>query len=314
MRCGCSILSAMSVVNQLDLFTDHPSSSSLPSEPSLDASVRPATNLNAPLRAAPQPMTPTPRPPTLPDGARWREVVTPAQSIGYVLRRSRRKSIGLVINDDGLQVTAPGWVPLGQVDAAVIEKHKWIVNKLRVRQARQQQLATADTQWQHGGQVPYLGQRIVLMLDGTRKAPEFDGQLYMPSENDILNLALPADADRERVRDSVHAWLQQRARIWFGQRLEYFLQANQLGIRRWRLSSAATRWGSCSSDGNIMLNWRLIHFDHGIIDYVIAHEIAHLREMNHSKAFWQELGRILPGFEQARDRLRQHDPGSLPLL
>src|SRR5690606_804020 len=87
-----------------------------------------------------------------------------------------------------------------------------------------------------------------------------------------------------------------------------------LHIRRWRLSSAATRWGSCSSDGNIMLNWRLIHFEPDIIDYVIAHEIAHLREMNHSKDFWREVGLILPGFERARDALRQHAPGSLPLI
>jgi predicted metal-dependent hydrolase len=63
-----------------------------------------------------------------------------------------------------------------------------------------------------------------------------------------------------------------------------------------------------------MLNWRLIHFSHDIIDYVIAHEIAHLREMNHGGNFWREVGRILPGFETARDALRQHDPGSLPLL
>ncbi|MCV6902702.1 MAG: M48 family metallopeptidase, partial [Achromobacter xylosoxidans] len=108
------------------------------------------------------------------------------------------------------------------------------------------------------------------------------------------------------------AWLQQRAGAWFGARLAHFLQISGLKIRRWRLSSAATRWGSCTSDGNIMLNWRLIHFAPAIIDYVIAHELAHLREMNHSQDFWREVGQILPDFEEAKNVLRRHDPASLP--
>lgn len=256
----------------------------------------------------------TTRPPALPLNARWREVKTPQQTIGYVLQRSRRKSIGLTINDDGLQITAPNWVTLGQIDATVIEKAPWILGKLLIRQTRQQHLATADTLWQNGGTIPYLGKRIVLNLDSMQKSPIFQGSPFAPDDGDMLSLALPADADRNRVRDSVHSWLQQQAKIWFGERLQHFLDASQLTIRRWRLSSAATRWGSCSSDGNIMLNWRLIHFEHHIIDYVIAHEIAHLREMNHSKDFWREVERILPGFEKSRNALKQHDPASLPLI
>src|SRR5690606_24676448 len=108
------------------------------------------------------------------------------------------------------------------------------------------------------------------------------------------------------------AWLQQRAGAVFGSRLAHFLQVSGLKIRRWRLSSAATRWGSCTSDGNIMLNWRLIHFAPSIIDYVIAHELAHLREMNHSRDFWAEVGNIMPDYEAAKNVLRRHDPATLP--
>lgn len=61
-----------------------------------------------------------------------------------------------------------------------------------------------------------------------------------------------------------------------------------------------------------MLNWRLIHFSPDIIDYVIAHELAHLREMNHSPSFWSEVGHILPNYEQAKRVLKQHDPAMLP--
>ncbi|HEY9572522.1 MAG TPA: SprT family zinc-dependent metalloprotease [Pusillimonas sp.] len=274
----------------------------------------PAQPAPAPPPAVEPALAATTRPPSLPQNARWREVATPAQPIGFVLQRSRRKSIGLTINDDGLQVTAPNWVTLGQIDAAVVEKASWIIDKLRALRARQKHLATADTLWQQGGAIPYLGRRIVLDLNSAIKTTTFGGMPFEPRNGDVLSLALPADADRARIRDSVHSWLQQQAGAWFGQRLQHFLDANQLTIRRWRLSSAATRWGSCSSDGNIMLNWRLIHFEHDVIDYVIAHEIAHLREMNHSQDFWREVGRILPGFERSRDVLRQHNPGSLPLI
>ncbi|RTZ44725.1 M48 family peptidase [Candidimonas sp. SYP-B2681] len=289
----------MGVTKQLDLFSGPaPSTATLPPAPPPKVDHGVATSCPA----------------ALPANARWREVQAPQQTIGYVLQRSRRKSIGLTINDDGLQVTAPNWVTLSQIDAAVIDKAHWILGKLRIRQARQQHLATADTLWQNGGSIPYLGKRIVLHLDAAQQTAAFHGTQFSPEHGSVLSLALPADADRNRVRDSVHSWLQQQATAWFGQRLQHFLDASQLTIRRWRLSSAATRWGSCSSDGNIMLNWRLIHFEHDIIDYVIAHEIAHLRQMNHSKDFWREVGLILPGFERSRNALRQYDPGSLPLI
>jgi len=254
----------------------------------------------------------TPCPDPLPPGARWREVVTEQQTIGFVLLRSRRRSIGFVITDDGLRVTAPNWVTLAQIDDAVHEKSRWILSKLRDWQARKERLALSQTRWQAGGELPYLGKRIVLGLGAEHRQARFSGAVDTPSDGDTLWLALPATADSSRIRDAAQAWLQQRAGTLFGARLAHFLKVSGLKIRRWRLSSAATRWGSCTSDGNIMLNWRLIHFAPAIIDYVIAHELAHLREMNHSQDFWAEVGQILPGFEEAKSVLRRHDPASLP--
>ncbi|RAP62308.1 hypothetical protein A6B37_16395 [Achromobacter sp. HZ01] len=255
---------------------------------------------------------PTPCPDPLPPGARWREVATEQQPIGFVLLRSRRRSIGFVVTDDGLRVTAPNWVTLGQIDDAVREKSRWILTKLREWHSRKQQLAMAHTRWQPGGELPYLGKRIVIGVGGDSRQAYLSGDAEAPEDGDTLWLALPSSADQGRIRDAAQAWLQQRAGAWFGARLAHFLQISGLKIRRWRLSSAATRWGSCTSDGNIMLNWRLIHFAPAIIDYVIAHELAHLREMNHSQDFWREVGQILPGFEDAKKILRRHDPASLP--
>ena len=253
---------------------------------------------------------PTPCPDPLPPGARWREVNTDEQPIGFVLLRSRRRSIGFVITDDGLRVTAPNWVTLGQIDDAVREKARWILNKLREWHARKRQLAMAHTRWQAGGELPYLPAHRHRRA-ATAARPRFRAT-PTPTGRRHAVAGLPANADQGRIRDAAQAWLQQRAGAWFGARLAHFLQISGLKIRRWRLSSAATRWGSCTSDGNIMLNWRLIHFAPAIIDYVIAHELAHLREMNHSQDFWREVGQILPDFEDAKNILRRHDPASLP--
>ena len=89
--------------------------------------------------------------------------------------------------------------------------------------------------------------------------------------------------------------------------------ATRLGVRMTRLalSSASTRWGSASADGSIRLNWRLVHFALPVIDYVVTHELAHLREMNHSPAFWDVVRTALPDYEQARGALRHE---VLPLL
>src|SRR5690606_24377230 len=140
----------------------------------------------------------------------------------------------------------------------------------------------------------------------------FDGDPDAPRDDDSLWLGLPPDAGAERFRQAALHWLQARAHEVMGQRILHFLENAERRINKWRLSGAATRWGSCSSQGNIMLNWRLIHFTPDIIDYVIAHELAHLRQMNHSPAFWAEVGRLLPGYQAARQALRQHHPTSLP--
>lgn len=98
---------------------------------------------------APLASIPTPCPDPLPAGGRWREVQTEQQRIGFVLLRSRRRSIGFVVADDGLRVTAPNWVTLGQIDEAVREKARWILAKLRDWHTRREQLALAPVLGRH---------------------------------------------------------------------------------------------------------------------------------------------------------------------
>lgn len=275
------------------------------------ASPRPAAALRP---ANPEPVSFLPSPPDiLPAGSRWREVALEAGTLGFLLKRSRRKSIGLVIRDDGLLVQAPTWSTLTQIDQVVREKADWILRKLEARAERLQLLALQATQWRAGGVIPYLGIGIELALDSARTAG-FEGDADSPRTGDILRLPLPEDADPDRIRDSAGIWLQRRARIDFARRLEHFLALAGQSLHSWSLSSATSRWGSCTSGRRIRLNWRLIHFQPHLIDYVVAHEVAHLRVMNHSPAFWHELARLYPDFKPARDTLARHSPDSLPLI
>lgn len=299
----------MTPIEQLDLFQfDTPVA-----EPAVTPAP-PSRRSAKPKRETDHTLIATPAPGQLPPGSQWREAATPHQTIGYVLTRSRRRSIGLQINDSGLRVIAPSWVSLKQIDSAISDKADWILSKLQHYQQRKEKLALADSQWCDGGNVPYLGRQIVLRLGLGRAHHDYDGDPLTPNGGDVLTLNLPVRAEAERIRESAGTWFQARAHDWFGLRLEHFQQHYNLRVNRWRLSAAATRWGSCNSDGHIMLNWRLIHFGPDIIDYVIAHELAHLRFMNHSRDFWQEVERLYPNFERARNVLRGHDPASLPLL
>lgn len=257
---------------------------------------------------------PVRRPAVLPAGCRWEEVDTPLQRIGFMLRTSRRKTIGLTITDDGLMVTSPTWVPLRQIAETVRLKAPWILRKLRVLHERQQHLATADARWHDGGRFPYLGVYVALAIRPEIGSPQFSGDRFAPMEGDVLSLPLQADSAIDRVRERTHAWLQQQARTLFEARLRHFCAVAGVTMTGWRLASPSGRWGSCSSDGRIMLNWRLIHFGQDVVDYVVAHEVAHLRHMNHGPEFWREVERLHPDFSRARLALRPHHPGSLPLL
>lgn len=257
---------------------------------------------------------PAARTPDATPDAHWRTVETASHSIRFVLKRSRRRTIGLTIRDTGLQVTAPHWARLADIDRAVASRSRWIQNRLSERQLYLDQQATTDKVWCFGGKIPYMGQLIELQHAASAPQTGLTGHARAPVHGDRLLLQLPPAASSERIQDAAHAWLQGQARWWLDQRLQHFLGMAGQTIESWQLSSATTRWGSCSSARRIRLNWRLIHFDHALIDYVVAHEVAHLVEMNHSPAFWKVVQGLLPGYEAARRELRRYRPGVMPFI
>jgi hypothetical protein len=242
-------------------------------------------------------------------GRRTRRLATDQGALFYVLRRARRRTIGFQIDDAGLTVSAPRWVTLREIEAAIAEKERWIRAKLAEWRAWRAERRLPEVRFIDGGSLPYLGQPLVLRL-----RPDAGATLIADHVNPVeLHIALPAEANELQVRDAVQAWLQAEARRILGERLDVLSQRIDTRPRGWGLSSARSQWGSCNADGRIRLNWRLVHFALPVIDYVVAHELAHLKELNHSPRFWSAVAQLLPGFEAARDEIREVDLSALPV-
>ena len=235
-----------------------------------------------------------------------REIDLCGHVVGYAFKRARRRSIGFIVGPEGLSVNAPKWVSLHDVEIALREKGRWILRKLREQHERAQRLQAAKVDWRDGTTIPFLGDTVIIVLDPrtTGAVLHTDASTLPGVPHLTLHIGLPHTAAAAQIRDAVQSWLQRQARRVFEERCQLFTQ--RLGVRytRLSLSSAQTRWGSASADGSIRLNWRLIHFALPTIDYVVAHELAHLREMNHSPRFWDVVRSVLPDYEHARGALK----------
>lgn len=273
-----------------------------------------AARPQAPVVPLPLGQSPVPTPPDL--SSPWRHPQARRvlwlgdTEVSYTLQRARRRSIGFTVGPKGLAVRAPHGLPLAALDAALHAKSTWILRKLGDMQARQRQQAQARIDWQGDTVLPLLGTALRVLRDPSAPTAGLWQALPAPGPGgvrQVLRLRVAQDASAAQLRAAVQAWWMRQARAHFTARLEHF--APLLGVR-WsslRLSSARTRWGSAKSDGSIRLNWRLLHYRPDIIDYVVAHELAHLRVMDHSARFWATVATVVPEHAALRRRLRD-DP------
>lgn len=220
------------------------------------------------------------------------------QTIPYQLDLRLRKTIGLKITANGLVVHAPKRISAIQLQQVLLQKAAWIQQKLAWRETNQ----VAPMQWQDGGPLLFMGQDIVLTLQhhATNKAVVLQGNQLLVRSPQVDQPAF--------VARKVLQWYAQQALPDFKRRVE--LVAAQMGekITSVALSNAKSRWGSCNSRKQIRLNWRLIQAPPHIIQYVVCHEMAHLREMNHSARFYAVQESLFPNHVQAEKELRALSP------
>ena len=239
-----------------------------------------------------------------------REAMLGDSVVAFEFVRRKRRNIGFTVGPEGLTVSAPRWVPLSEIDAAVQGKAAWILKKLTESHERHRRIESARIEWKDGATFPYLGEEVIVVLDPRHDFSEkgavlnTDGQALPGLPRFTLHVGLPHTANEAQVRDAVQAWLMKQAKVLFTERLDHY--AALLGVK-WRklaLSNAGTRWGTAHADGLIRLNWRLIHFRLAVIDYVVAHELSHLRVMDHSPRFWETVATVVPDYAQLRGQLK----------
>lgn len=210
--------------------------------------------------------------------------------VDYVLvRRRGRRGVGLRVDEDGLTVSAPSTMPVSQIEALVRESERWVLRKIVEWSGRR----APPMQWVDGARLPFLGGALGLrLMHGERaRAIRHGAELHVTAP------------DPHGARDAVIRWYKRAARGHLSERTRSLAAAAGLRFPRVIVSSALSRWGSCNARGEVRLAWRLMKAPPRLVDYVICHELAHLRHMNHSSAFWAEVARQCPGYRELRDEL-----------
>jgi predicted metal-dependent hydrolase len=212
-----------------------------------------------------------------------------AGPLPYRLVRRKRRTIALTVDHDGVTAAAPRWVSLGEIEKFIQIKESWL--RKRLSEAVQRH----PFEWRAGARLAWLGGEVTLYPDPAAKLPCLDG--------DKLRVALAADAPAEAWRETVLTWMRSEALALFRERAARMAPLLGVGVPPIKLSNSQSQWGSCSANGRILLCWRLTHLPLRLVDYVVAHELAHLIQLNHSKRFWALVEKLYPDYQTARKEL-----------
>jgi len=226
-------------------------------------------------------------------------IILGGQSIDYTLNRTQRRSIGFTISHDGLTVTAPKRLAKREIEHGLREKSHWVLTKLadwsKRPKPRQIRFETGEALPWRGGEMALemvpRGVRTIVRRSDDGVVLSHDPALAGPLKERTLKTALVRFYKREGLAlmaPKVEAYAKQLNRA-----------VSQIVVR-----DQKRRWGSCAPDGTIRLNWRLMGFPEELIDYVCAHEAAHLVEANHSPAFWAVVESLMPDWKARRKHMR----------
>ena len=212
--------------------------------------------------------------------------------IAYSLTRSKRKTAAIYICNGIVDVRAPLKMPKKEIDRFVSSKEEWITKKLAVskQQAVRQKRFTLD----YGDTVICRGREFTIVA-------QFGDDFWYDESNFYIPPGLSA-SEIKRACIGIYKSIAADVLTEKTQKLAALMSVNPESIR---ISNAKAQWGCCTAKKKISYSWRLIMAADDVIDYVVVHELAHIIEMNHSKKFWDIVGRIIPDYKTGRTRLKE---------
>jgi hypothetical protein len=223
-----------------------------------------------------------------------RRIALAGHVVDYRLVRTPRRTIGMEIDLDGLTVRSPRWVTIAEIEGALRERGDWVMRTLEAWRGRHRDVLPRV--WTTGAPILYQGRELALAVFPSRK-PLIRADLF------DLAVLHPHAPDEAKVAAAVAHWLREEALRVCLPRTAHFAAALGRPAPPVRLSNARREWGSCNHRGEIRLNWRLAQLPPALADYVVAHEVAHLAELNHSPRFWSVVEQLKPGHAALRRTL-----------
>jgi len=212
-------------------------------------------------------------------------------AVPFELRRSKRRcTLGLTVTPQQIRIHAPSWTPRAEIEHYVLRQHDWLHRAWTRMQERAPQPASAAPVG-----VRYLGRELTLDV-----RPSLFSEIRRHGAT--LHIHAPLDAD---IPALVRDWLYIKATRFLAWRLQRIARRSGRQPCRFALSDAQTQWGSCTRRGHVRLNWRLVQAPLALIDYVAAHELAHLVHLDHSPRFWAQVAVLCPDALARRAELRK---------
>ena len=230
------------------------------------------------------------------DEGSLRRIVLAGETIDYRLVRAKRRTIGMQVGLAGLTVRASRWVTVRDIEAALRDHAVWIVGRLAEWRALRRDVLPGE--WKNGAPILLQGRELALAVLPAR---------HKDIAADLINLTVlhPTPQDEHALATFVVRWLKDEALRFVAPRVADCAARIDAGAPTVKLSNARSEWGSCNRNGEIRLSWRLIQLPPELAQYVVAHEVAHLVELNHSARFWALVEALHPGHVAARDALAE---------
>jgi len=231
-----------------------------------------------------------------------RHFVLAGRLIEYRFERRRRRTIGIRVDATGLAVSAPRRTPWREIEAFVRRSERWILARLDEWAGAGKPPRLHGTS---GEALPLFGRNVTLDVRAGGRAVTLQGQRLLVEHPEPQRLGA--------VRELLVQWLKVRALEALTPRAAHYSARLGLPVPSVAISNARTQWGVCVESGRLRLSWRLVHLEPALSDYVVAHEAAHLVELNHSKRFWKLVEALYPDWRAARKAIELAG-AALPIL